>query len=377
MNSIPNIQNILEAWGQGRRELPVRNAAMKSELLARLPLTAPSPDNVPAAISYVPWLPLTLAGMAIFAFIFSAGPQRLAGPVAYLEKSLSPSASRQYQSDSGLRMSESNSGYSFLNAFVSQPAPPISTEIPGSDNREFLKTGYNSSIKTRHVPELAGRLQTTVRGFGGRVDSASSSPEYGTVSFVVPASQFEAFRNEVKNLAGARFYTEQTTSQNLLPQKRSIEDQQKAGQENLSQLQTNRGQLTAAHNSNVASLQAQIDAAAKQLAGTPAEQEPQRRHLQNQITSLKGRLDIENKNYAVQLGSLDSQIQDANATLENLDRQTSALLDNVATVSGSVSLSRIGWWGILNLYIPAYWISLGLLALAITIYFIQKRYYLF
>jgi len=383
MNPTSDIHNILEQWGQNRRSLPLRNEALKSQLLERLNVTGEErPVRTGAAFSRIPWLPLLLAGTAVFTFIVSAGPQRVVAPVAYLEKSLS-SGKQQYQSDSaaGLKMDESNS----MQLAPVLPVPPVSTGLPASDNREFLKTDYSANIKSRHVQELAGRLQTMVRGYDGRIDSASVSEAFGSISFVVPAEKFEAFRNEVKSVAGARFYSEQTGTQNLLPQKRSIEDQQKAATENLSQLQANRGQLISAHEAAAADLQAQINTTAKQLAAVQSEiarhperkteLEPRQQQLQAQLDSLRNRLDIENRNYAGQLSSFDSQIQATNTLLKNLDDQTGALLDNVATVNGTIYLSHISWWGALNLYVPAYWISLALLVLAIVTYWIQRRSY--
>jgi predicted nuclease with TOPRIM domain len=359
---------------------------MKNNILAHL-LSAPSPERTKGRLTSarVPWLPALLAGTAVVIFLFSPGPQRILSPLVSMQKSVAPAReyNQAFQADSssGLRANESSSLGSSLSRIFSPESQPA--EVPITDNREFLKTGYNATIKTRHTQELAGRLQTTVRGFGGRVDGAVSSPLSGFVRFVVPADKFEAFRGETKNLAGERFYAEQISSENLLPQKQSIEQQQKDAEQNLSALKANRDGLIAGHNSNVEILQSQIAGATQQLAAAQAEAanrperkaelEPRIRQLQGQFNALKAQLNTENTNYVSQLNSLDTQMQEATKKIELIKNQDQALLDNVATISGTIALSHINWWSFLTVYVPAYWLALLLLAAAIIVYWRQRR----
>jgi len=128
------------------------------------------------------------------------------------------------------------------------------------------------------VQNLSGQLETIIRGFDGRVDSSNNSKDEGYLSFVIPADKLETFKTQVKNLAGARFYTETLSSEKLLPQKVSIENQQNDTQKVLDQLNADLNQLNISHNQTVASLKAQINSAANNL-----------KTLQNEPPSTLGR----------------------------------------------------------------------------------------
>lgn len=111
------------------------------------------------------------------------------------------------------------------------PYPYPNSDVPVSDTREFLKVYYNASMLTRNVLSLTRRVEESVRGYGGRIDQESSSQKYGYLSFVLPQSKYNEFRAELESLVGSRFLTLNISSQNLLSQKVSIEEQQKQGVE--------------------------------------------------------------------------------------------------------------------------------------------------
>jgi hypothetical protein len=138
--------------------------------------------------------------------------------------------------------------------------------IPVTDIREFQKVNYNACIRTRNVPVLVRRVETTVHGYGGRIDQESSSPKSGYISFVVPMSKYDSFRNELESMVNSRFITINIQSSNMLPQKQGIEDQQKQADNALTKYQTSRQKLVDAHASTVKSLQSQIYADTQQLA---------------------------------------------------------------------------------------------------------------
>src|SRR3989344_4616470 len=263
------------------------------------------------------------------------------------------------------------------------PYPYPGTNVSITDTREFLKMSYQATMRTRSVQELTRRAETTIRGFSGRVDQISSSEKYGYVSFVVPASKFSAFRDEIESFVAPRFLKVNISSQNLLPQKVSIEEQQKGVEKNLVDLQAQRKATVAAHDSKVKSLQAEINANASAQAVLRAEvtSDPARQaaiaaqlsQLAVDLVQLKSRLTNENSNYANNIASIDAQLTYANEVLAAVKTQDQNLIDNVATVDGTISLEWISLWEIAQLYLPGYWIPSILAVAAVLAYLWERR----
>ena len=65
--------------------------------------------------------------------------------------------------------------------------------------------------------------------------------------FAIPKDKLEAFKFGIKDLAGARFYAEQTNSQNLLPQKQIIEENQKQTEKYIADLKAERAGIVKNH----------------------------------------------------------------------------------------------------------------------------------
>ena len=236
--------------------------------------------------------------------------------------------------------------------------PPGDGEVPVTDTREFLKTYYSAQLKTRDVPGLTRRVETTVRGYGGRIDSQSSSEKYGFVSFALPEGKYEAFRTELEGMVGSRFIKVDISSQNLLSQKVSIEEQQEQADKNLADYKTARATLTSSHTSAVKALQAKIDATTD--SAVKAE--------------LTKQLAYENSRYTSQLQSIDANIKYATEWQKAVQTQDKKLLESVATVTGTVSLQWISLWDMLQLYLPGYWVPtiFALLTLA-SLYYDRRR----
>src|SRR3989338_5841662 len=246
----------LKNWGKRQRFLSARNDEIKQLILSRY-----SPSEVegqPYKVRRrIPWLSLVFASAAVMLFVLpSLQPSR-----RVLTSQPMPASSGGFMSPEAA--SSPLAGDSFVGKVLRNP---IFQGAPITDTREFLKTNYYSTLRTRHVSDLTLRVQTIVRGFGGRVDGASGSDKSGYVSFAVPADKFELFRQEVKTLASAKLYTEQTYSENLLPQKQSIEQEQTSAQKTLDNLNADRDKLMADHKRTVASLNSQINAVTKELA---------------------------------------------------------------------------------------------------------------
>jgi len=238
------------------------------------------------------------------------------------------------------------------------PYPYPNPDVPVTDTREFLKIYYNASMKTRDVPALTRRVETTVRGYDGRIDNESSAEKYGYVSFALPQAKYDAFRNELEGLVGSRFIKINISSQNLLSQKVSIEEQQKQADTALADYKTARQKIVNAHASAVQSLQTKIDA----TSATSSER-----------TSLEQQLARENASYAKQLSNADANIKYAQDWQKAVQTQDATLLANVATVNGTVSIEWISLWDMAQLYLPGYWIPTIFALLAVLSFTRDRR----
>jgi hypothetical protein len=342
-------------------------------------------NNQPSLQSFLPWnlswLTVILALLAIGTFIAISGPG-----VRYATPMYGGGGGVEYSSGTGAvpptavgaPMMGTNVSSGSVKGGMYYPYPYPNPDVPVTDTREFLKIYYNASMRTRDVPGLTRRVETTVRGYDGRIDQESSSPQYGYVSFAVPQSKYDAFRAELEGLVGSRFLTVNISSQNLLSQKVSIEEQQKQADAALADYKTARQQTVSAHASAVQSLQAKIDADAAQLAVLRAEPSTPQILIQIQTvsddwTALKQQLANENASYTKQLSNADANIKYAQDVQKAVQTQDQTLLANVATVTGTISIQWISLWDIALLYLPGYWIPTIFAALAILSYLRDRR----
>lgn len=335
-------------------------------------------DNQTAPRSFQPrrisWLTIVLALLALVTFFAISRPNL------------------DYPVPMGIGVTESGEGY---RALAPETAPGITTpemmvypdrypypyydpDVPISDQREFLKIYYSASMRTRDVPGLTRRVETTVQGYDGRIDQESSSQKYGSVSFALPQSKYDAFRVELESLVDSRFLTINISSQNLLPEKLSIEEQQKRADALLSDYKTARQKIVNTHLSAVKSLRSKIDSAAEQLAALRAETKTPQILAQIEIvsdewSSFKQELSDENAAYALQLDNTDRNIKYAEDWQKAVQTRDQTLLDRVATVTGTVSIQWISLWDSVQLYLPSYWIPTIFAALALLSFLRDRR----
>ncbi|MDB5244201.1 MAG: hypothetical protein JWN18_71 [Parcubacteria group bacterium] len=255
--------------------------------------------------------------------------------------------------------------------------PNYNNEVPSTDTREFLKTNYSAMMRTRDVVGLTRRVETTVRGHAGRVDQESSAKEYGYVSFSIPQSKYDDFRTEVESMVGSRFLTVNISSQNLLPQKVSIEEQKADADKRLANFKSTRKSAVGEHTFAVQLLQTKINADQKQLdslrtqPSTP-EIAVQTSALLNDQFSLKQQLANENKSYAAELSQMDVDIALIENWQKTIQTQDQTLLDNVATVTGTISVQWISLWDMLLLYLPGYSVP-AIFAVLTVLSFLRDR----
>lgn len=382
MNHTPRtIHKILAEWGRTQRTLPSNNDTLKNNSIEKLY----GRDTSKASYGYyrLPWLSFALTSLAVATLFLAQTPQP---PPSHTYSSVpgieeinnrgigAPEESKKSMGDARQKI------YPYPSVY---PEPRPSSVTPVTDRREFLKTGYSAWLRTRRVTELTRRIQTIIRGFDGRVDASTAAKRWGYVEFAVPAGRFESFRQEIKSLVPARFIVEETHSENLLSQKRSIEEQEEYTKKTLAELKANRESVTAAHTQTVRSLKNRIAAITKDLEKLRAEgtDDPQRKadsaaeeqRLLRLIRNLQGSLVAENTAYANRLDRIDAEIKGNEITLEGIYTQDQNLIDTVATVEGRISLEWINIWEIVHLYFPLYWFALLSSLGAVTAFILHQR----
>lgn len=279
---------------------------------------------------------------------------------------------------------------------MAEPMPPSAVmPAPGyypgysgngavTDTRELLKTSYSATMQTRDVQTLTRKVETTVRGNGGRIDSTSASKDYGAVSFVVPVSKYDAFRTDLESLVDSRFLEVNISSQNMLPQKQYIEGEAKQVNKSIAQLTQEKTALASAHTKLVQSLNAQVTSAETELSAlyeslavasesARASIQSQAQILESRIQYLRERLSAENQTYAWQKQNLDAQIQGQNQNLDAVKEKDKNLMDDVATVNGYVSVRHINLWQFVTAYVPGYVFTLVFVVLAVGAYIFERR----
>lgn len=257
-----------------------------------------------------------------------------------------------------------------------------------TDTREFNKVSYSAEIKSRDVSDTVRDVKGAVREVEGRIDSENESDKYGSVSFVVPKSKFDAFRDEIESITHKKFIIETITSQNLLSQKQGIEKQINSATTTLANLEkqkrdldTKHSQTLASYNRELSSVQSQLVVIRQNLELTSDESQVQ--NLENQEAALmvrenqlKNNRDAENRNYTSQNQYYTSQIAYTKQNVANAKNSDTQFIDNVETVSGYVSVRWVSLWDIAKLFSPIHpaWIIIMLITLVFL--FLSKKGYI-
>jgi len=391
------IHNTFKNWGKSKIEIPLNNEILKSKILERVSdrtekVLSPTKHNQP-------WLSYAFTAMAILTFVINSGTL----PVGELTKS-----NTMYGTDSGNSMmqpalptvpAEKNQSVEYSSGVASngmmvpvkdmvvydQYYPYPEQKNPNiTDIREFSKIYYNSTLQTREVNEMTSRVETVVRGFGGRVDSSSSGKKSGYVSFVIPKNRLESFKNEIEGLVGARFYIEQTSTENLLPQKQAIEQSLEQIKTNLKNLKAERDQIIKTHNQNISGYYGRIDFINSEISKLNTEYNtanPTRKaeilmrldQLKNEVIAIQKEITNENKNYQTKKSNIDNSIKYTEESLGYTQKQDENLKYEIETVSGTISLNWISLWDMADAYLPGALIGWVLLLLAVVSFWWYRR----
>ncbi len=320
---------------------------------------------------HVSWLTIVLALLAVVSFVVISRPN-VGYPIPMFGGGMMESVG------GGRAVPSVAIDMPTVDSSIYYPYPYPTPDTPITDTREFLKVYYNASMRTRDVPALTRRVETAVRGYSGRIDQISSSREYGSVGFAIPQARFDAFRTELESFVGSRFLTVNISSQNLLPQKLSIEEQLKQVATTLADYKTARQKLVTAHTAAVQALEAKIDADTKRLETLRLrEQTPsvtaEIQTVSSNLLRLEKQLASENKSYADQLNTADQNIKNTENWQKAVETQDETLLSSVATVTGTVSLQWISFWDMTLLYLPGYSIPTIFAVLAFLSFLRDRR----
>ena len=272
-------------------------------------------------------------------------------------------------------------------AYPDYGRPYYQDNSSAKDTREFMKVYYNTEIKTRDVKDVTRDVKGAIRDADGRIDNINETPKYAYISFVVPKSKFENFKEEIEGLAHEKLVVENTSSENLLGQKQYIEEQEENAKTALADLKKELPDLNASHAQAVKAFQNSINANSLELIrvreamaktsdpATLSSLRAQEANLVNSVKSLSENLNSENSTFNIKSQNLKSQIENTEKSLENIAEQDEDFTDNVETVSGSVSVRWVSVWQLAKIFSPIHPIWEILIILAIAWYLLKRKNY--
>ncbi len=400
---------MFESWGKENQKLPENNSVLKEEILSKVSFDVDEYRKTTMKKSSLPWFSMAFAAVAVIIFIgnfgFSTENKNLPLVANNTTRTYVDTNKKTNTEVSKVaKVKNQNKPLATANPslknMLSAPAPmapgintisnqiqevlPDSMPVPKptpsdiTDTREFLKINYDATIKTRDVADMVAKTQTAVRGAGGRVDGVSGGEKYGYVSFSVPANQFEMFRSTIQSLTNAKFYIEQTSSTNMLPQKQVIEKQQTEVEKNITDLKTQKSKLVKDHNETIDEYNIGIDTLDTETAALNAEFPTATVARKAQITArlaqistqqdaLQAQIDTENTDFQNAVAPINKKLLDAGVSLQDVQQQDQNLLDDVSVVNGTISFNWMSLWDMANIYTSGTllaWIFLGLAGLA-------------
>lgn len=357
----------LAAWGKAQQQTPSRDLEMKNVALFSL---KPTPRKT---YRHFHWAQYVMSVVTVFGVLGVIGLQTLnqmrmatsSGSIHSFESSVAPVA---YNSEIGDVEVAQDVVYNSAarQPFLEQPIEQFKKSV--ADTREFLKTYYRATLRTREVAKVATHIQTIARGYGGRVDDISVNKEFAHISFVVPKNKFDAFTEEMRGLVRPKFIEENISAENLLPQKQVIEKQTVQVVGTVEEIQAEREELIKKHDAKVVELQSKINSfnprianARQQYANATSTEEKLQfgddvKYWVSQQMYAKKQLNQENAEFGYALSAINANLSVSQQRLDGLYQADENLLANVETVEASVSLQWIGVWEIIELYVPIYWI---------------------
>lgn len=396
-----NTHELLKAWAHQTHKLPNRNEEIKNSVFNHL---SSQEKKIASSnwkkIFFHAWKLPALGTAMLLAIVITNQylrdtyqenlPPAKPSPIEYSDKDSSDgypdpnnSLGVNYGSATGLASAEPPFVFKAIESQLSKFEETFGTQKI-SDTREYLKTDYTASIRARHVAATSRRIQTMIRGYGGRIDSGDIQDEYSYIHFAIPQDNLETFRTELYQQTGERFIIESTQFTNLLSQKQNIEKQAQDTEQTLLQIETHRAQETSRHDTNVKNMKQQLvrininiqtveSRLQLEVENDPHRTTDEKLHssLLNERYYLNQNLQNENANFTRTLNQLNTQKTQAISQRTNLETKNTNLLENIATVNGTITIDFISIPQITDLYIP--YSKLWFLILGIVMIWYIKR----
>jgi hypothetical protein len=418
--------NLLQSWGAGQRQMPGNAQLLKAKILAEYSVVPKNTSfNFTNLIKYI--FPAT--ALLILVVVMSSGQfksqtanlsinslntssvldNQNREDAVFEQNTLQQSVASnqplqaQKSAETSLFSARSNNspaldtenkrnlnnqnGYAKTNEYsYTEPEitiqPQSNSKIAITDNREFLKTSYSANINSLNVNKTLNSITSLIKSFDGRLDLTSANLDTAQISFVIASSKLETFKEQVKNIAGAKLYIETINSENKLNEKQAIEKKSTNKQQELETLKANLADLSAQHVKTVSNLKSYIQTLKTELSKAQSEVSLNSLNidLQNKVKSLESKiqyqiqnLNLENENYEYQKELLDYQILGGNKALENIKQQDQDLLNSVATVNAQIIIYKINWLEYINAYLPFYLTLPILFIISIFVFLFKKR----
>lgn len=342
------INEMFKNWGRKNQILPNDNIAMKEKILSKIPFSIEA-YRVDVKKKSLPWISFAFGIMAVITLLIGVAP-------SFQVETFSTSMGSRGLSDSSFSINE-------IERLQIFPSIYPNNENKTSDTREFLKINYYATIQTRDVGEMVERVMSSVRIFGGRIDSLNNGEKYGNINFSIPADQFEIFKREIKSLTNAKLFVDGENSTNLLSQKQNIEAMQVQSEKTLTNLTKDRAQLNNSYsqvNSSYTKRVDNLDAESELLQIEWQNAEYNRKleinsritQIQGERNTLESELAKEHRNYLSKLNDINKQIKNNEDGLVGIKQQDQNLLENVSMVNGSISFNWISLWKLVDLFTP-------------------------
>jgi len=258
-----------------------------------------------------------------------------------------------------------------------------------TDTREFMKKSYSGNFKTRDVSETARDSKSIIRDADGRIDNENVSIKYASISFVIPKSNLESFRDEMATITNKKLYIETISSENQLSTKQQIEKQDEMAKLSLAELQAQQKALSSAHAKTLSSLQKQLADIRTQLTYTKSSKASysegtpdydkfaiQENNIYLQEQSLLQSINNENATYTNKNNDLKNYIAGANENIDNIKKTDEKFADNIETVNGYVNIQWITNWEMAKIFLPIHPTLLIIIILVVGWFLLRHKPYI-
>lgn len=233
-----------------------------------------------------------------------------------------------------------------------------------ADTRSFEKMTYSGNIKTRHVEDVAQKVKLLIKGVSGRIDSYNVSENYASFSFVIPKTEYDDFEKEIRTYTHVKLYSQSISSYNKLSEKQALERNQGQAKETIAALSTQQQKIKDDYAVASKALKSQIalqnkalqDVEAKLNLATTSEQiiplQQTAANLASTINALQNNLNNLTATFKTNMTNLGASLAQQDQALSDLSKATEDFLNDVETVQGSLSISYVSAWELINIFSP-------------------------